>query len=35
LLAADEINAAGGITVAGKKYKIKIETRDFFSDIRS
>jgi len=28
LLAADEINAAGGITVAGKKYKIKIETYD-------
>ena len=28
LLAAEEINAAGGITVAGQKYKIKIESYD-------
>jgi branched-chain amino acid transport system substrate-binding protein len=28
LLAAEEINAAGGITVAGQKYKLKIETYD-------
>jgi branched-chain amino acid transport system substrate-binding protein len=28
LIAADEINAAGGITVAGQKYKVKIESYD-------
>jgi len=28
MLATDEINAAGGITVAGQKYKIKIESYD-------
>ena len=28
LLAAEEINAAGGITVAGQKYKVKIESYD-------
>jgi branched-chain amino acid transport system substrate-binding protein len=28
LLAAEEINAAGGITVAGQKYRIKIESYD-------
>jgi len=28
LIAVDEINAAGGITVAGQKYKVKIESYD-------
>jgi branched-chain amino acid transport system substrate-binding protein len=28
LVAAEEINAAGGITVAGQKYKVKIESYD-------